>query len=195
MHGGAAMTAQHNGPGGQRPPRSVSMAVVLLMLTVIIDFTAAGWVVHLIQGDIDRLAARGSYAVEGMTAAEHLAYQIRQYRLTQAMFLLLGILVGFVTVTLSLFMLRGRRGARTAAWIVSGAMLVLAMVAALMGTRSALGLERDLTPSDVMVPAQAAAVAASYGLVIILLAMPQSHPFFARHRPVPPWPATDPYQR
>lgn len=161
------------------------MAVLLLLIAVVITFTAVGMLAYSLQADIDAIIAGDRhYAVDGMSPEEYQAHSIRVLRVNQALLMVLAALFGFVTVALSLFLLRGRRGARVFTWIFSGALVAITAVVAVFSASALTGdLGHQARAMDLLIPVLSAALALTYGLVILLLSMRDARWFFASARP------------
>ena len=168
-------------PARRRPPFTVTASAVLLLASLVILFVmlaASVWT--------DTKNAR-MYS----NTPEYGPSAVRSAHLTEAMELVFLLAVGVGLVAMAFFTVRGRRGARIAAWIFCG------LVAALMFygmVRSAAGLNKG----NAGVATGAASLAVFgfvsflflvYVAVIVLLALPPSNRFF---RP-PPAPAHRPY--
>jgi amino acid transporter len=174
-------------PARRRPPITVTVAAVLLLASLVVLFVmlaASVW--------SDTQNAKMYANSPGYGPAD-----VQSTHVTEALELVFLLAVGFGLVAMAFFTLRGRRGARIAAFIFCG------LVAALMFygmVRSAAGLNKG--NAGVATGAASDAVFGFvsflflvYVAVIVLLALPPSNRFF-RPPPTPSYrpPAPYPYQ-
>ncbi|MFJ6196784.1 hypothetical protein [Micromonospora sp. NPDC092111] len=184
-----------------RRPAAVTAAAAALALMALTAGVYATVALLALGGTVDRFrsAAAGTAAnpgdVDGL---------VRVLRISTVGAALLTVVVGLLLVGLAGGLLARRRGARIAAWVVSGLGLLAGCggLAALVGQRSTalrlgaadrgvaelFGTLGDAYPSW-WIPVNAGlsvGQALGYLVVAVLLALPTANAWFGRRRPVPP---------